>query len=80
MYCTCSINYQEYIMLGRVSNGPMLAATSTAYCLHPYTFLVYEVYYSQYYHIIRRQNLIIRNYSPGEINHVSKNGCHRPGY
>ena len=46
--------HQEYIMLGRVSNGPMLAATSRRIVYIRILFWYTEVYYSQYYHIIRR--------------------------
>ena len=46
--------YQEYIMLGRVSNGPMLAATSRRIVYIRILFWHTEVYYSQYYHIISR--------------------------
>ena len=41
-------------MLGRVSNGPMPAATSRRIVYIRILFWYTEVYYSQYYHIIRR--------------------------
>ena len=52
---------QEYIMLGRVSNGPMLAATSRRIVYICILFGYTEVYYSQYYHIIIYKSLKLNN-------------------
>ena len=43
-----------------------------AYCLHLYTYLVYGSTLILVLHIISHLNLIICNYSMGEINHMSK--------
>ena len=66
--------YQEYIILGRVSNTPIVACYITAYCLHQYTPLVYR---NILFHTLTSINI---NHKRGRSDHVFQNGCHGEVY
>ena len=66
--------YQEYIIVGRVSNAPIVACYITAYCLHQYTPVVYR---NILFHALA---LIKINYKRRRSDHVFQNGCHEEVY